>query len=95
MVNIEGLDKHQLLHMLISGTEIVSMYWGLHQDGGNTPKEELKYVDYFNGVKIGIDFSRNEVSSYIYNRCAGDNKLEKIVAAMRRDEEEKKKTKKE
>ena len=81
--------------MLISGTEIVSMYWGLHQDGGNTPKEELKYVDYFNGVKIGIDFSRNEVSSYIYNRCACDNKLEKIVAAMRRDEEEKKKTKKE
>jgi len=95
MVNIEGLDKHQLLDMMVMGTEIVSMHWGLHQDRNAPPKEELKYVDYYQDKKIGIDFSQNEVDSYRYNRDAGLNKLEKIVAAMRRDNEEREKKKKE
>jgi hypothetical protein len=88
-VNIEGLNKHQLLDMMVMRTEIVSMFWGLHQDSKTPPpKEELKFVHYYQGVKIGIDFRQNEVDSYVYNRDAGLNKLEKIVSALRREKEE-------
>ena len=71
---------------MVMGTEIVSKFWGLHQDSNIQPKEELKYIDYYKGVKIGIDFRQNEVNSYVYNRDAGLNKLEKIVAALREEE---------
>jgi hypothetical protein len=95
MVNIKDLNKHQLLDMMVMGTEIVTMYWGLHQDINTPPKEELKKVDYYCGVKIGIDFRQDEVNSYIYNQHAGLNKLEKIVAVLRGEEEEREKKKKE
>ena len=60
------------------------------QQGNSNKEEEVvnRYVDYYNGVKIGIDFTQDEVNSYIYNRDAGHNKLERIVAQLREKEAE-------
>ena len=90
MVNIKGLNKAQLLNMMAMRTEIVSMYWGLQQ--GNSSSEEVavqKPVDYYNGMKIGIDFRQDEVYSGVYNRDAGLNMMERIVALLRKEEAEK------
>ena len=89
MVNIKGLNKAQLLNMMAMRTEIVSMWWGLQQGNSNKEEEVVnRYVDYYNGVKIGIDFTQDEVNSYSYNRDAGHNKLERIVAQLREKEAE-------
>ena len=94
MVNIKGLNKAQLLAMMISGTEIISPYWGLNNPNRlPTNDEELKYIDYYSGVAIKIDFRQDEVNSFAYNRDAGPNKLERIVAILRKQEEEKEKEK--
>ena len=90
MVNIKGLNKAQLLNMMATRTEIVSMYWGLQQ--GNSSPEEVAvqtHVDYYNGVKIGVDFNHDEVYSGVYNRDAGLNMMERIVAQLRKEEAEK------
>jgi hypothetical protein len=87
MVNIKGLNKAHLLASMVSGTEIISPWWGL--DLRNAPAAvELGYIDYYQGVAIKIDFRHDEVSSFAYNRDAGANKMERIVAQMRKQEEE-------
>ena len=42
-------------------------------------------------MKIGIDFTQDEVNSYVYNRDAGHNMLERIVAQLRKEENQVKK----
>ena len=87
MVNIKGLNKAQLLSMMSSRTDIVSPWWGLHQE---VSEPVIKgYIDYYNGLKIGINFNDDEVSSAVYNRDAGHNILERIVAQLRKEEAEK------
>ena len=85
MVNIKGLNKAHLLANLVSGTEIISPWWGL--DLNNAPPAEIGYIDYYQGVAIKIDFRQDDVNSFAYNRDAGANKLERIVAQMRKQEE--------
>jgi hypothetical protein len=87
MVNIKGLNKAHLLANMVSGTEIISPWWGL--DLTNAPPAEIGYIDYYQGVAIKLDFRQDDVSSFAYNRDAGANKLERIVAQMRKQEEEK------
>jgi hypothetical protein len=92
MVNIKGLNKAQLLNMMTYHTEIVSMWWGLQNDTSSPEEEAVKrYIDQYNGVKIGIDFTQDEVNSYVYNRNAGPNMLERIVAQLRNEENQVKK----
>ena len=86
MVNIKGLNKAHLLANMVSGTEIISPWWGL--DLKNAPAAEIGYIDYYQGVAIKIDFRHDEVNSFAYNRDAGANKLERIVAKMRKQEED-------
>jgi len=90
MVNIKGLNKEELLRRMVSGTvtNVNRPFWGLQQ-GERMPPKVIGMVGYQNDVKIGIDFSQDEVNSFAYNRDAGDStKMERIVAQMRKEEEE-------
>jgi hypothetical protein len=94
-INIKDLPKGILLQMMISGREIISPYWGLHQnkDGSSNRYEESAkrgYIDYIDGVAIKTDLSKDTISSYLYNRDAGYGKLERIVANLERTIKEQK-----
>ena len=90
MVNIKGLNKEELLRRMISGTvtNVNRPFWGLQQ-GERMPPKVIGMVGYQNDVKIGMNFSQDDVNSFAYNRDAGvPNKMERIVAQMRKEEEE-------
>jgi hypothetical protein len=94
-INIKDLPKGILLQMMISGREIISPYWALHQDKGgssNRYEESAKrgYIDYIDGVAIKTDLSKDTISSYLYNRDAGYGKLERIVDNLERTVKEQK-----
>ena len=89
MVNIKGLNKEELLRRMVYGavTNVNRPFWGLQQ-GDSIPKV-IGWIDYQNDVKIGMNFSQDDVNSFAYNRDAGvPNKMERIVAQMRKEEEE-------
>ena len=89
MVYIKGLNKEELLRRMVSGTitNVNRPFWGLQQ-GDSIPKV-IGWIDYQNDVKIGMNFSQDDVNSFAYNRDAGvPNKMERIVAQMRKEEEE-------
>ena len=93
-VSIAGLDKTLLLQKMwnkmppaaffaMCGHSIPNFDLSL-----NTHREEAEravrgYIDYFRGRCIKTDLSRDKIKTDGFNRDAGENALEEIVASMR------------
>jgi hypothetical protein len=94
-ISIAGLDKTLLLQKMWNKMPPAAFYtmyplsipeFDLSQ---NTHREEaekavLRYIDYFRGRCIKTDLSRDEITTRGFNRDAGENALEEIVASMRK-----------
>lgn len=87
-VNIQGLDKVELLHALWSNQKSASFFTmsGIpspqfdHQEANTAV---LERIDYFCGRAIKCDLSKNEVDPGLYDRDAGQGTFEKIVNQLR------------
>lgn len=95
-VSIAGLDKTLLLQKMwnkMPPAAFYAMYPFSIPDFDisiNTHREEaeravLGYIDYFRGRCIKTDLSRDEITTHGFNRDAGENALEEIVASMKGD----------
>jgi len=88
LVCIRGLNKTQLLRMMVNRTEIVyPTQCEIANDKQKEEPEQLKFIEYHNGVVIKIDFRNDVVDSFLYNRGTNANRLEQIVALLRKHEE--------
>jgi hypothetical protein len=73
---------------MVNRTEIVyPTQCEIANDKQKEEPEQLKFIEYHNGVVIKIDFRNDVVDSFLYNRGTNANRLEQIVALLRKHEE--------
>jgi len=93
-ISIAGLDKTLLLQKMwnkmppaafftMYGHSIPNFDLSLNTHREEAEKAVLRYIDYFRGRCIKTDLSRDEITTHSFNRDAGENALEEIVASMR------------
>lgn len=89
VVNISGLDKAELLAVLYNRANPQGMGF-LHYVPGDMPIEEARklveavdYFDYVKGRVMKVDISRDEMSTFLYNRDNGEGAAEAVVAKLR------------
>lgn len=92
-INIEGLDKVELLRILWLNMvpASVALYAAILNNNTSESvfdKELAKYavlgyIDYFQGRCIKSDLSGNEVDPFLYDRDAGKGVFQRIVTALR------------
>ena len=91
-MNIEGLDKAEVLAALYNGTRQQGM--GFMQERGaegmsvEQARKELAdnkraYFDYLHGRVMKIDLSSDELDTWLYNRDNGHGAAEAIIEVLR------------
>jgi hypothetical protein len=90
MCDISDLNKGELLYRLVNGGICVSIaqfpsYLNTHLLQNYEERVNRGHIDYYEGVAIKTDLSKDTVNTYLYNRDAGVGKFERVVAAMRND----------
>lgn len=96
-VNIEGLDKAEVLQALFNGSQQLGMGF-LDKSGAvdmtyndalffvsSQPNKDDFYIDYLRGRVMKVHFFNNTVSTYLYNRDNGTGKAESIIAKLRQE----------
>lgn len=89
MVNIEGLDKLELLRVLWERQEPCPEYRGrdipvlTDEKASAALADEGGYVHFVCGKYIKIDFSKGDVDGALYDEYAGNGSLEMVVKNMR------------
>lgn len=89
MVNIEGLNKAEVLKALYDGSQLQGM--GFLSAVDNFTEEDAKrlletqtYFDYLHGRVMKVDLSSDvEFNERLYDRDNGDGKAQKIIDSLR------------
>lgn len=88
MVNIKGLDKAELLLelWLNSHSQGMSALFGLASpklEDCRKALEESTDIDYFFGRVIKVNFSKDEVEEWLFDRDNGDGAFQRAVDNLR------------
>jgi hypothetical protein len=87
-VDISGLDKVELLKLLWEAMKPAAFFAMSGRppppfDNENATAAVAKYIDYYAGRCIKTDLSGDKASARSYNRDAGADAFQRIVAKMR------------
>lgn len=88
MVSIKGLDKGLVLYKLWEGSHEQGMSSlgvftrNLTVNDCRKALAKNKYIDYFNGRVIKVDFSRDEIDERLYDRDCGDGAAAAIISQL-------------
>jgi len=88
IVNIEGIDKVELLKALWENSK-PSLYFEVSNinspnfDYDKAKEAVLEKINYFMGRCIKCDLSKNEVYPYLYDRDYGKGKFQEIVNSLK------------
>ncbi len=89
ILNIEGLDKAEVLAALYNGSKKQGMGFldarGQKQMSMAEAKAHLhqsQYFDYLHGRVMKIDLSTDELETRLYNRDNGEGAAEKIISEL-------------
>ena len=86
-VDISGIDKRALLKALWLNSKPAAFFGisSMSAPGYEEPSESVlaKYIDYYCGRLIKTDISKDEASSWGYDRDYGQGAFEKIVRSLR------------
>ena len=90
MVNIEGLNKAEVLAALYNNSKIQGMGFLQARDGEMTTEQASKlldqdtYFDYLYGKVMKVDLSNNnEFNEWGYDRDNGSGKAERVISQLR------------
>ena len=91
-MNIEGIDKAELLTALYNGSRQQGMGF-IHERGRSDmsveeARAELRtgetYFDYLHGRVLKIDLSSDDLNTALYNRDNGAGAAERIIERLRK-----------
>jgi hypothetical protein len=90
MINIQGLDKAEVLAALYNNSKPLGMGM-IHYDSSGMTKEEAvtilsryKYFDYLKGRVMKIDFSSDiEFNERLYDRDNGQGAAKAVIDSLR------------
>ncbi|CEP03656.1 unnamed protein product (mitochondrion) [Plasmodiophora brassicae] len=84
MVDINGIDKVELLHELWNKREPARWYRGSGAfDHAEAEGAVLRHIDYFEGRCIKTDLSGNMANAFFYDYDTGPGTFERIVQELR------------
>ena len=79
-VDIRGVDKVRLLHVLWQGGDLLAPIYSAKWDEADARKAVKHYIDQFHGEYIGYDLSGDTVHC---DKCSEYRRFEKIVQLVR------------